>query len=126
MFLQFLPGRMVRQVQRCSLNYDVYQFHSTAPAPTPALTCPRALCPAAYHTKCVDPWLTRSRRVCPVCKQRVRLAGDPEAAAGSDSDTANTDTEREPLIPRRQRRTYGSTGPVRARRGAGGGAERGR
>ncbi|XP_037076460.1 E3 ubiquitin-protein ligase RNF13-like [Pollicipes pollicipes] len=70
-------------------------------------------CNHAYHTKCVDPWLTRSRRVCPVCKQRVRASGDSEAS--SDSDEAPTDHEREPLIERRLRRGYGTTGTGRGR-----------
>lgn len=37
----------------------------------------------AYHSKCIDPWLTKNRRVCPVCKRRV----GPRNADSSDSDT---------------------------------------
>jgi len=24
-----------------------------------------------YHMKCVDPWLTKNKRSCPVCKRKV-------------------------------------------------------
>jgi hypothetical protein len=44
-------------------------------------------CKHAYHCKCIDPWLTKNRRVCPVCKRRV----GPRNADSSDSDT---DSER--------------------------------
>lgn len=37
----------------------------------------------AYHCKCIDPWLTKNRRVCPVCKRRV----GPRNVDSSDSDT---------------------------------------
>uniref|UniRef100_A0A1I8BCP0 RING-type domain-containing protein n=1 Tax=Meloidogyne hapla TaxID=6305 RepID=A0A1I8BCP0_MELHA len=40
-------------------------------------------CKHAYHCKCIDPWLTKNRRVCPVCKRRV----GPRNVDSSDSDT---------------------------------------
>ncbi|KAL4707152.1 hypothetical protein ACJJTC_018887 [Scirpophaga incertulas] len=43
-------------------------------------------CAHAYHAKCVDPWLTQNRRVCPVCKRRV-LASAAEDAERRDSDS---------------------------------------
>lgn len=59
----------------------------------------------AYHMKCIDPWLTKNRRVCPVCKAKVTLPGMPESE-DSDSDhdrrprTSNEDAnERTQLLP---------------------------
>ncbi|CAJ0957990.1 unnamed protein product, partial [Mesorhabditis belari] len=42
-------------------------------------------CRHVYHCKCIDPWLTKNRKVCPMCKRRV---GDK----GSDSDDSDHDT----------------------------------
>lgn len=50
-------------------------------------------CAHAYHTKCIDPWLTKNRRVCPVCKRKV-ITGD-ERPSDLDSDS---DDESSPLV----------------------------
>lgn len=53
-------------------------------------------CAHAYHCKCIDPWLTRNKRVCPVCKRRVLAPGETRRrAASSDSDTDDSQT---PLV----------------------------
>lgn len=93
-------------------------------------------CSHAFHCKCIDPWLTCSRRECPMCKRRVfahdervpddddedddyRRNGDDEAPRNRPSVPAvapeESDDERAPLIRaatqgRRQGRREASRG----------------
>lgn len=48
--------------------------------------------------KCIDPWLTKNRRVCPVCKGKIRLPGmacsdDSESEADNRQPNFNQSTE---------------------------------
>lgn len=56
-------------------------------------------CSHAYHTRCVDPWLTKTKKTCPVCKQKVVPS---QGESDSDSDESireeNEASERTPLL----------------------------
>ncbi|XP_065841048.1 E3 ubiquitin-protein ligase RNF13-like [Oscarella lobularis] len=49
-------------------------------------------CQHIYHSKCVDPWLTRSKRQCPVCKRRILDNGTCEEMSG-DQTSMSSDLE---------------------------------
>lgn len=49
-------------------------------------------CRHAYHTKCIDVWLTKNRRVCPVCKRKVYTAGERRRTRRRRSADSTTDS----------------------------------
>ncbi|XP_052215820.1 E3 ubiquitin-protein ligase RNF13-like isoform X1 [Dreissena polymorpha] len=81
-------------------------------------------CSHVYHTKCIDPWLTKNKRSCPICKRKVIPGNDPDDSSDS-SDEESGNTERTPLLsnaslgqnsPGNRRSTFDNSGlptPVR-------------
>ncbi|KAM3869444.1 E3 ubiquitin-protein ligase RNF167 [Diretmus argenteus] len=65
-------------------------------------------CSHAYHCKCVDPWLTKTKKTCPVCKQHVtrhnleHSESESEEEAGRRGENEGTEgeafSERTPLL----------------------------
>lgn len=65
-------------------------------------------CAHGYHFKCIDPWLTKSRRICPVCKGKVRVSGM--------SDVSDTESESDHPSTSRNNRANESTPLLRDQR----------
>ncbi|XP_071987932.1 E3 ubiquitin-protein ligase RNF13-like [Engystomops pustulosus] len=69
-------------------------------------------CSHAYHCSCIDPWLTKTKRSCPICKCRVLRSQDDSdsddggAEAGDGERDQEGDNERTPLL--RPSPTFGS------------------
>jgi len=63
----------------------------------------------AYHQKCVDPWLLKNKRTCPVCKRKVipRPPGAVDTDSSDESDGGANETA--PLLPP-VRRAAGAAG----------------
>lgn len=67
-------------------------------------------CSHAYHCKCIDPWLTRNKRVCPVCKRKVFAADEVARGGMSDTDSDSDADDTTPLMRQISRRvTQGGT-----------------
>ncbi|XP_037089735.1 E3 ubiquitin-protein ligase RNF13-like [Pollicipes pollicipes] len=68
-------------------------------------------CSHMFHAACVDPWLTRTRRVCPVCKRRLFSATLAYPASDSEEESLLAPQRPEATLGDRPhiRTTYGST-----------------
>lgn len=58
-------------------------------------------CSHAYHSKCVDPWLTKTKKTCPVCKQKVVPSqgdSDSDSEEGDSGPDENEVSESTPLL----------------------------
>lgn len=59
-------------------------------------------CDHGYHSKCIDPWLLKTKRICPQCRKKV-FPNTPEEGPNSSDEENETENERAPLLNNRNR-----------------------
>jgi len=56
----------------------------------------------AFHRKCIDPWLTKTKHTCPLCKKKVfrhaAIGDDSDSDSGSVENSSTNASERTPLL----------------------------
>lgn len=59
-------------------------------------------CSHAFHRKCIDVWLTKTKHTCPLCKKKVfchgSMADDSDSDSGSVENSGTSASERTPLL----------------------------
>ena len=69
-----------------------------------------SLCPAVYHPKCVDEWLQKWNRTCPLCKTAIRRRGAENGPPiGSEAETSHL-LQSTPPGEEDSNNSYGATG----------------
>lgn len=86
--VHLLPSCPYTRAQITALNVHDERLNGVPSRST--LTEDVRFVPTAYHCKCVDPWLTKTKKTCPVCKQKV-----VPSQGDSDSDTDSSQEENE-------------------------------
>lgn len=98
-----LPKRVLKKIPIVKFNHSIHLYE----------TCAICLedyedgeklrvlpCGHVYHTKCIDPWLTKNRRVCCICKRKVLIRGEklPSRNRLHSDNSGSSDDDTTPLL----------------------------
>ncbi|XP_063709202.1 uncharacterized protein LOC134837745 [Culicoides brevitarsis] len=90
-----LPKSLLKKIPTIKFLRGVHQFDTCAICLEDYVDGEKLrvlLCSHAYHCKCIDPWLTKNRRVCPMCKRKVYVRNERRPRRTS-SDTSSSDAD---------------------------------
>jgi len=68
-------------------------------------------CDHGYHSKCIDPWLVKNKRICPQCRKKVFASNERGAGllTGQGSDSEEETTNERASLLRQQPTSYGTS-----------------